>query len=559
MSHSTRIIATLTGWLLTHGASTAQVTLEKLQTIPHPGPVFGSEFGERLAVGDANGDGHFDLAASDAIALNYMGQGWVMYGPDFLSAVKVNVPGLVPGDLFGFGVWVLGDIDGDGADDLLAGAQQSKNGGTAEGAGKAFVSRGPGFQSTIELATPNFGLSPTPFFGASGAIADVTGDGVPDVVVGSPKWNPPQLFAPGRIDVFSGLALQSAPVVTITGSGAQEQFGGYIVVADRNGDGMADIATNQYWPVPSNVTWLHGSSFTESYTAPSPALFGPGVMRFEDMDLDGVGDLVVATSASKGAVVIFDGPLYATHTVLNNPSGQTNALFGIGMDIGDVDRDGFPDIVVSAMVDDVSGLLNDAGRAWIFFGPDHATTQLVGEGDLPKAYYGADVAVRDLDHDGFAEVFVSQRFDATGGRVMVYGHRTLRALAPRTVSIANGGSVPMALEAGPLSAGRNYLVMLSVSGTDPGTDIPFRGDVVHLPLNIDAATQTGLAITNSALLSGFLGVLDAQGSAGPTLALPPGLVPAVLFGTPLTFAAVVDGPSGAIEFASHAVEVTFVH
>jgi hypothetical protein len=43
---------------------------------------------------------------------------------------------------------------------------------------------------------------------------------------------------------------------------------------------------------------------------------------------------------------------------------------------------------------------------------------------------------------------------------------------------------------------------------------------VPIPLNVDAMTVLGLDLTNTPLLQNFLGVLDAQGRAAPTLDLP---------------------------------------
>ncbi len=117
------------------------------------------------------------------------------------------------------------------------------------------------------------------------------------------------------------------------------------------------------------------------------------------------------------------------------------------------------------------------------------------------------------------------------------------------VSAAQGGSVALALDAGPGFAGRKYVVMISASGTAPGT--PLGGVVV--PLNLDALTSLGFAYMNTPLLAGFGGLLSPQGTAGATFVSPP-LANPILPGVTLSFAAVTIGP---IDFASNAVQLQY--
>lgn len=96
-------------------------------------------------------------------------------------------------------------------------------------------------------------------------------------------------------------------------------------------------------------------------------------------------------------------------------------------------------------------------------------------------------------------------------------------------------------------AGRNYILLGSVSGTEPGTPLP--GGQAVLPLNWDAFTNTVLALVNTPVFTGFMGTLDGDGYAPASLNLPavPGTAGLVMY-----FAYALNGPW---DFASNAVSV----
>ena len=169
------------------------------------------------------------------------------------------------------------------------------------------------------------------------------------------------------------------------------------------------------------------------------------------------------------------------------PAPSDHGEFGEDFDVGDVNRDGWLDIVGGAYCAKV-GSNSCAGKVSILFGPDFQQAQgQVLNGSVYYGFFGQAVEVEDLDHDGFAEVLVGEPFYSTG-RVHVYRHETLRALGPTTVSLAAGGSVAMALECGKLSAAQSYLVLGSATGSSPGLDFSGATGPLHLPLNIDART-----------------------------------------------------------------------
>jgi len=79
----------------------------------------------------------------------------------------------------------------------------------------------------------------------------------------------------------------------------------------------------------------------------------------------------------------------------------------------------------------------------------------------------------------------------------------------KTALIAEkGGVIEFYLNAGSEKAGRNYIILGSMSGTSPGTSLP--GDLV-LPLNWDAFTNVTLKLANSSFMKNFNGQLDERG------------------------------------------------
>ncbi|MEW6746159.1 MAG: hypothetical protein AB1486_25750 [Planctomycetota bacterium] len=115
-----------------------------------------------------------------------------------------------------------------------------------------------------------------------------------------------------------------------------------------------------------------------------------------------------------------------------------------------------------------------------------------------------------------------------------------------------GGTVNFAHAAGWANANRQYFLLGSISGTDPGTDLP--GGLVTLPLNWDIFTLLTIRFANTPALANFTGLLTRSGTASSQLntfgPLPPEAV-----GISMSFAHTVFPP---FDWVSNPVTIVIV-
>jgi hypothetical protein len=286
--------------------------------------------------------------------------------------VLCEVYGEAADDRLGSSVARTADLDGDGKNDFIAGAPRANPNGQPN-AGSAYV-----FSSAAcSLIFRVNGAVREDFLGRSVAgIGDFDGDGNADFVVGAPFADPDTMdrsVNSGAAFVYSGL--DGSVLLTIRGDSADDYLGQSVADAgDVNGDGRADFivgAPNANPEGRPDAGWAGiflgpGGFPVYELTGDSTGdLFGWSVAGAGDVDGDGSDDVIVGAIGADpngfdyaGSAFLLSG---ADRSVIFRAEGS-GSLHELGYVVGgagDVNGDGRPDILASA-------LLADSGRGEVF-------------------------------------------------------------------------------------------------------------------------------------------------------------------------------------------------
>ena len=259
--------------------------------------------------------------------------------------------------------------------------------------------------------------------------ADVTGDGVADLLVGAPGADC-TASNDGEVLVYSG----SDGSLFESFCGLSEALGaGLCYVGDVDGDGVPDLwigAPNYQSPTTGTATgraYLHsgatGALITRFDGEATYDAFGSALTGLGDVDGDGVADLLVAsemhtvgTMSGAGRVYLYSG---ATLALLRTHDGAAQAdHFGHSLaGVGDADGDGVDDYAIGAILYGA----NDTGSVQLFSGRSGALLwSLTGARQFSQLGVGIAGGL-DWNGDGFADVIVgSPENYPTLGRVEVH-------------------------------------------------------------------------------------------------------------------------------------------
>ncbi len=478
-----------------------------------------------LVTGDFNGDGILDLAVvnQDGVYPDYRGTLRVLLGngdgsfqPPVTYAAGIIPRFLVEGDFNGDGIpdlavanlgittagtgssisvfrgngdgtfqpavdyapglrarsLAVGDLTGNGLPDLLVGR---------DGSNLVTVLRNRG-DGTFEAAGdyPTAGSFPSAI-----AVGDFTGDGIPDLAVASILQDTLSVL-PGNGDGTFG-----APVSYAAGASSG------IAVADFNGDGALDIAMNTAPLINYSLSVFlnRGDGTFQASVEMNP---GTGPVVSGDFNGDGITDLVAPNFDNPGTVSV----------LLGNGDGtfQPPVRYGVGPEpeavvVGDFNGDGIPDLAVA----DTNGPS----------GPDGMVSILLGRGDgtfLPSVDYTVGggpraLVVGDFNGDGVPDLAVE-----SGTMISVLLGRGDGTFAP-AIATANG-PILLSLAAGDFNGdGLTDLVVVN-QGSRPD----YISTVSVLLSNGDGTFQAPITYT-AAARSGFVTVADFNGDGIPDLAV----------------------------------------
>ncbi len=198
------------------------------------------------------------------------------------------------------------------------------------------------YNAATGAETTSFNAFPASFAGGVRvAVADVNGDGTPDVICGAGPGGGPE------VRVFDGKTFQ----MIMDFQALPPQFAGGVFVAagDVNGDGFADVITAADAGGGPQVTITSGKTGQQlsSFYATAPQFTGGIRVAAADLNGDGFADVIAAAGPGGGPqVTIFDGKSLSLLTAFYAlPSAFTGGMY---VAAGDVNGDGKADIIVGA-------------------------------------------------------------------------------------------------------------------------------------------------------------------------------------------------------------------
>lgn len=409
-----------------------------------PSPQANARFGLSLATGDVNGDGAHDVIvgadSAEVGGAGRAGQVLVFLGPDLSSVISLEDPEPEANAHFGWAV-TAGDVNGDGVDDVVVGAYGSQVAGE-DVAGEVFVFLGPGLDDVIALTDP--APESTARFGWSLAVGDVNGDGNNDLIVGARGSDVGDESSAGQVFLFPGPDLMSVITFEDPVPELDAYFGWSVATGDVNGDGVADLVVGgrgSDLPEAAHAGEAFvflGPDLDEATTlaAPEPtrgALLGTSIAA-ADVNGDRVDDVIVGASGEwvggSGEAFVFLAPSFSDVVTLQHPTLETGAFLGNSVTAGDVNGDGSAEVVVGAMGSDVEDL-GFAGKAFLFMAPDLSEAiPLEDMNPQARGAFGSSVAVGDVEGDRRPDVIVGAAgADVAGvrgaGRAFVFSGSTL--------------------------------------------------------------------------------------------------------------------------------------
>jgi hypothetical protein len=389
--------------------------IEMQAPVPKPLGMFGKSL---AAAGDVDGDGFLDvLFGAPNPDPDFPAEAILYFGPDFTRSATLRHPRGNRGPAYGSVVCGLGDVDGNGKADVLV-ADAASGGVTAAEGGEAFLYMAPGVEGLGKILKAPQPQPGNDFGAAAACLGDIDGNGAPDVLIGAPYTDrPPTNRNEGQAFLYYGPAFTQSRTIEPASGIVAALFGSSVAHAgDVDRDGHVDLVVGAPQESFESVASagaayvFFGPDFTRvqrlQATAPQAnAQFGFAVAGVGDTDGDQFDDVLVGepfrsspARVSDGAAYLFLGPtLQQVVPIIDPEPGPLGEFGGAVARIGDVDRDGKAELFISA---------HGRNTAMLLRGPDRSVlwTYTLATNAI---HWGESLACAgDLNRDGAPDLLV---------------------------------------------------------------------------------------------------------------------------------------------------------
>ena len=434
--------------------------------------------------GDVNGDGIDDLIISADLADpngDSSGESYVVFGSNtgFGATFELSnlngsngfvLNGIDEGDNSGISVSGAGDVNGDGFDDLIIGADLADPNGSSSGESYVVFGSNVGFSATFELSSLDgsngfvlngIDAEDLSGFSVSGA-GDVNGDGFDDLIIGAPSSRSSYsatgesyvvfgsnagfsaTFELSSLDGSNGFVLNGIDVRDSSGFSASG-------AGDVNGDGFDDLIigaiaadpnggySGESYVVFGRNTGLGATFELSSLDGGNGFVLngidvrdssGGSVSSAGDINGDGIDDIIIGArgadpngSASGESYVVFGrntgfgatfelSSLDGSNGFVLNGINAFDSSGGSVSSAGDINGDGIDDIIIGARVADTNNI--SSGQSYVVFGNNGET--LIGTS-------GNDVLIGDAGNDLIDGKSGNDFLDGDDGNDRLFGGR----------------------------------------------------------------------------------------------------------------------------------------